>query len=704
MGRLTTRIIVTATLMLVALFSLATVSLRSGLASGVRQPERNANYLNPVGWQGGVECPPESTINGILGSGSKDYPATSGQQTGRLLNGLGNITCGSSNPCSLNTPDGSRTFDAYTFVNPGATACVTVAFTMTGCSLGQAMQFSARLGSFDPANPCSNYLGDGGAGFSGASDNSFSFNVPAGQNFVVVVNENDPAGATGCAYTLTITGISCEVVPCPPATITGTIGKGSTDYPGTSGVQTGRIPQSGVDSTCAAPKTCPGTASPGSSFAFDAYQFVNDSSSASCATFTFPTACGVNQGVHPVLYLGSFDPANPCTNYLGDLGHSINAGESGAFSVNVPANSTVVLVVHEVGTLPGCQDYSFSVTGLSCPQPCSVTCPSNITQPNDPNQCGAVVNFPTPTTSGSCGAVTCNPASGSFFPVGTTTVACTEANNSANCSFTVTINDTQPPTITCPANITRSNDPNQCGAVVNYPPPTVSDNCPGVGAPVCIPASGSFFPVGTTTVTCTVADASPNSPDSTCTFTITVNDTQPPQITCPANVTAVTDQNVCPSPACTAVTYSNPVASDDCPGVVVVCNPPSGGCFPVGVTTVTCTATDTSGNTATCSFTVTVFDTALQDDSDPSIILLWNSISGQYRFCCKGITFTGVGKAIRQGCVYTLEHNPLDRRVLGRVDKAVHAGFGSIQAPAGTLRCTITDRNTLNDLLTPPCQ
>ena len=118
----------------------------------------------------------------------------------------------------------------------------------------------------------------------------------------------------------------------------------------------------------------------------------------------------------------------------------------------------------------------------------------------------------------------------------------------------------------------------------------------------------------------------------------------------------------------------------------------------------TCTATDTSGNTATCSFTVTVFDTALQDDSDPSIILLWNSISGQYRFCCKGITFTGVGKAIRQGCVYTLEHNPLDRRVLGRVDKAVHAGSGSIQAPAGTLRCTITDRNTLNDTLTPPCQ
>jgi hypothetical protein len=701
MDRLTKRIIVIAALMLVALFSMVTVSLPSGSASALRQPEANPGYQKVA-----ALCPPVTTINGILGSGSPDFPATSGQQTGRITNGLGNFNCGDSNPCSLNTATGSRAFDAYTFMNTGpATECVTVDFTMTGCALNQSIQFSARLGSFDPANPCTNYLGDAGAAFAGENNRSFSFNVPAGQNFVVVVNENDPAGATGCAYSLTISGLSCQVpLPCPPATITGTIGKGSTDYPSTSGVQTGRVSQNGVDSTCAAPKTCPGIASAGSSFTFDSYQFVNDSSSAACVTFTFPTACGVNNAVHPVAYLGSFDPANPCTNYLGDIGHSINAGESGAFSVNVPANSSVMLVVHETGTQPGCQGYSFSVTGLPCQQPCAITCPSNITQGNDPNQCGAVVNFSAPTTSGNCGAVTCNPTSGSFFPVGPTTVTCTEGNSSANCSFTVTVNDTQPPTITCPANVTKSNDPNQCGAVVTYPPPTVSDNCPGVGTPTCSPASGSFFPVGTTTVTCTVADASPNSPDSTCTFTVKVNDTQPPQITCPANVTAVTDQNVCPAPACLIVNFPAPVVSDNCPGVTVVCNPPAGSCLPVGVSTVTCTATDASGNTATCSFTVTTFDTALQDDSNPATILLWNSITGQYRFCCNGITFTGVGKATRQGCVYTLEHNPADRRVLGRVDKAVHSGSGAIQAPPGTTRCTITDRNTLNDTNLTSCQ
>jgi HYR domain len=154
------------------------------------------------------------------------------------------------------------------------------------------------------------------------------------------------------------------------------------------------------------------------------------------------------------------------------------------------------------------------------------------------------------------------------------------------------------------------------------------------------------------------------------------------------------------------VNFPAPVASDNCPGVTVVCNPLAGSCFPVGVTTVTCTATDTSGNTANCPFTVTTFDVALQDDSDPSIILLCNSITGQYRFCCNGITFIGVGKATVHGCVYTLLETPnaADRRVLGRVDKAVHAGTASIQFPAGTTRCTITDRNTLNDTLLPACQ
>ncbi|MCC2670866.1 MAG: hypothetical protein K0Q72_3337, partial [Armatimonadetes bacterium] len=232
---------------------------------------------------------------------------------------------------------------------------------------------------------------------------------------------------------------------------------------------------------------------------------------------------------------------------------------------------------------------------------CGLICPANITVSNDPNQCGAVVNYPAPTIGATCGVVTCSPPSGSFFPVGTTLVTCT-ATAGDTCVFTVTVNDTQPPSVTCPANVTVANDPNQCGAVVNYAAPTSGDNCPGITT-VSSPPSGSFFPVGATMVTATTTDAAGNT--ASCSFTVTVNDTQPPSITCPANVTVGNDPNQCGA----VVNYAAPTSSDNCPGVNTVSSPPSGSFFPVGTTTVTSTATDAAGNTATCTFTVRVNDT-----------------------------------------------------------------------------------------------
>jgi|CXWL01.1.fsa_nt_gi uncharacterized repeat protein (TIGR01451 family) len=154
----------------------------------------------------------------------------------------------------------------------------------------------------------------------------------------------------------------------PPSPIIGNLGTGGTNYPSTSGIQTGRLAQTGVHSSCAAPKTTPGILSAGQPFAYDAYEFVNGSSAA-CITFTFPASCGVNQAIHPVAYLGSFNPANPATNYLGDFGQSINASGGGTFSVTVPANATVILVVHRIGTVDGCPNYNFTVGGLLCPVP-----------------------------------------------------------------------------------------------------------------------------------------------------------------------------------------------------------------------------------------------------------------------------------------------------------------------------------------------
>lgn len=172
--------------------------------------------------------------------------------------------------------------------------------------------------------------------------------------------------------------------------------------------------------------------------------------------------------------------------------------------------------------------------------PCTLTCPANKSTTNDPNQCGAVVSYTAPTTVGTCGTVSCDVASGAFDPVGTTTVNCTSASED-RCSFTITVTDAQPPNITCPANVTANNDPGLCSAVVNYPAPTVSDNCPGVGAPACAPPSGSVFQKGATPVNCSVADQVGTS--AACRFSVTVRDVEPPRVACALQISQLWPPN-----------------------------------------------------------------------------------------------------------------------------------------------------------------
>ncbi len=272
----------------------------------------------------------------------------------------------------------------------------------------------------------------------------------------------------------------------------------------------------------------------------------------------------------------------------------------------VPAGTTAVTctATDQSSNTASC---SFSVTVV----PCTIACSSNIVHATDPGQCGAVVTYTPPATSGQCGAVTCTPSSGAFFPKGVTTVTCVTAVG-PTCSFTVTVNDTQPPLLVCPANMNVGTDPGQCFALVNYSV-TASDNCPGLPPPACSPPSGSIFQKGVTTVGCSVTDAAGNS--ANCSFLVTVTDTQFPAIVCSGNIIAGTDPNQCGA----MVTYPSPVTTDNCPGLgSATCAPVSGSFFPKGATTVTCSVTDGSGNTSSCSFLVTVNDTQSPSLSVPS--------------------------------------------------------------------------------------
>ena len=260
---------------------------------------------------------------------------------------------------------------------------------------------------------------------------------------------------------------------------------------------------------------------------------------------------------------------------------------------------------------------SFTVTVNDNEAPIFIGVPANITVNTDPGLSTAVVNWTAPTANDNVdGAVTpvriAGPANGSSFPVGTTTVTYTvtdAATNSSNASFTVTVNDNEVPVFSgVPANVTVNTDSGLSTAVVNWTAPTANDNVDGAVTPVRTagPASGSSFPVGTTTVTYTATDTATNS--STASFTVTVNDNEAPVFSgVPTNVTVNTD----PGLSTAVVNWTTPTANDNVDGAVTpvrTAGPASGSSFPVGTTTVTYTATDTATNSSTASFTVTVND------------------------------------------------------------------------------------------------
>jgi hypothetical protein len=241
---------------------------------------------------------------------------------------------------------------------------------------------------------------------------------------------------------------------------------------------------------------------------------------------------------------------------------------------------------------------------------------------------GGVVQYVPPTATDTCGGVPniiCSPLPGVVnFIAGSTNVTCTavdDCGNVSSCTFTVTLLP-PPPTITGPGNITTNTTSTSCSQVVKW---TVTSSSPcGTPTTTCTPASGSTFSKGTTPVTCTAVVAGGGS--NSCSFNVTVNDTTKPTITCPANIT---------TNACSAVVTFAPTVTDNCPGVTYSCTPASGSVFAQGTNTVTCTATDTSGNTASASFKVIVTATAPGAPCSPKatagtkqVVLTWTASSG----------------------------------------------------------------------------
>jgi hypothetical protein len=362
--------------------------------------------------------------------------------------------------------------------------------------------------------------------------------------FTVASNVTCPATLH---FTLTVNftgGVSPQVmtftVPVgPPAvsissTLDTTAPASGPGFVGTTGTIATREFRDGIISACGTTKPFPGTTAPGTR-QYDAYTFTTcANSAASCVTVTMSGANAIN--LFTAAYLGNFNPADLGQNWIADPGAS---AATRTYSFNVPAGAqTITVVVYDVPILasPSGSTYSLNVSG-TCIGACAtinqvpVAKCKSVTVSADANcVANASVNDGSFDPDGDPLTITQSPAGP--YSKGTTTVLLTVKDPrgaTAQCTATVTVVDTTPPSITCPGNVVQNTDPGLCSAVVTYSNPVVSDNCPGVGVPSCSPASGSVFAKGTTTVNCMVGDASGNN--ATCSFTVKVEDHEAPVVT-----------------------------------------------------------------------------------------------------------------------------------------------------------------------------
>jgi uncharacterized repeat protein (TIGR01451 family) len=281
---------------------------------------------------------------------------------------------------------------------------------------------------------------------------------------------------------------------------------------------------------------------------------------------------------------------------------------------------------------------------------CTLDCPANVVvtaNTTQGGQAGAFVTYGAASTTGNCGAVTNSPASGSFFTVGTHSIISQSEIGSASCTFTVTVLDTNPPTIMCPANQTVTAAVGATDATVDVGTPTInasgggtvtavrSDNTPvtfdddgNVITPAVVHAVTDPFPIGSTGILWTVTDAGGRT--ASCPQTITVvaaGDRNPVTISCPTNVSVNAPAGSCEATISTA-TIGTPT-TDPSDNVTVTSrrsdDRPLSDPFPAGLTTITWTATDDlNANVASCVQNVTVIAGGGADTTPPTLTVPGN--------------------------------------------------------------------------------
>ena len=397
-----------------------------------------------------------------------------------------------------------------------------------------------------------------------ASHGNISTNV-AGCS--AVVSFTNPTG-TGCATPV-------NVVCSPASGATFNVGTATT----VTCIGTDAINQTGTNSFTV---TVTSTTAPTLSTVADS---TNSTASCSGASVTY-SAPSVATGCNTPMGSVSCSPASGSTFSLGSTLVSCTVTDSqnlvASTSFHVVVNSTTAPALTSVA------DSTNSTAGSSM-----------------------AVTYSAPTVASNCnalnGSVSCSPASGSTFNVGSTAVSCTVTDVHGlvgTRSFNVVVKSTTAPVLTSVADSTNSTA--SCsGTAVTYSAPTVASHNNNLsGSVACSPASGTTFSIGSTLVTCTQADVQGLIGSNS--FHVVVKSTTAPTINSHAEVT-----NIVASCGSAVVTGTNPTVANNCNPLSgsVVCSPAFGSTFSYGSTLVTCTQADTQGLIGSNSFHVVVVST-----------------------------------------------------------------------------------------------
>ncbi|MFT6336730.1 MAG: hypothetical protein ACJATI_003491, partial [Halioglobus sp.] len=237
----------------------------------------------------------------------------------------------------------------------------------------------------------------------------------------------------------------------------------------------------------------------------------------------------------------------------------------------------------------------------------SIMCASNVSINSEPGVCGAAVTYVV-ITSGNCTneeiMQTAGQASGTVFPIGTTTNTFTIADPSGNtifCSMDVTVIDNELPTALCQP-LTVQLDNTGAGSITPEQVDNGTNDACGIASLELDKTIFDCSEIGLNDVTLTVTDVNGNI--SICMAEVTVEDNINPTITCPSDIEMDNDMGVCG-----AVVIFDVIADDNCAFMITqTAGIASGSEYPVGETMNTYVVTDASGAIADCSFMVTVND------------------------------------------------------------------------------------------------